>query len=118
MSPRGEDDSSLETSADLDWTWLQSLDPKKIEEDDLQKLVPIITDWMPNEDSDSNANIICMFKLASSALKSRDEDLNEAIEALADKEADKEVKAENKKLKKEVKELKKENRELDKQLKR
>ena len=117
MSPRGDDDSSLETSGDLDWTWLQSLNPKKIEDDDLQKLVPIITDWIPTDDSD-NDNIICMFKLASSALKSRDEDLNEAIEALDDKEADKVVKAENKKLKKEVKELKKDNRELDKQLKR
>ena len=59
-----------------------------------------------------------MFKLASTALKSRDEDLNEAIEALGDREADQEIKAENKKLKKENRELKKENKEQDKQLKR
>ena len=37
---------------------------------------------------------------------------------LGDREADKEIKAENKKLKKENRELKKENKELDKQLKR
>ena len=59
-----------------------------------------------------------MFRLASSALKSRDEDLNEAIEALGDREADQEIKAENKRLKKENRELKKDNKELDKQLKR
>ena len=59
-----------------------------------------------------------MFKLASTALKSRDEDLNEAIEALGDREADQEIKAENKKLKKENRELKRENKEQDKQLKR
>ena len=86
-------------------------------EDDLQKLVPIITDWSP-EVEEEQVNIVCMFKLASTALKSRDEDLNEAIEALGDREADQEIKAENKKLKKENRELKKENKEQDKQLKR
>ena len=83
-------------------------------EDDLQKLVPIITDWSP-EAEEEQVNIVCMFKLASTALKSRDEDLNEAIEALGDREADQEIKAENKKLKKENRELKKENKEQDKQ---
>ena len=86
-------------------------------EDDLQKLVPIITDWSP-EAEEEQVNLVCMFKLASTALKSRDEDLNEAIEALGDREADQEIKAENKKLKKENRELKKENKEQDKQLKR
>merc|ERR1711956_212663 len=95
----------------------QSLNPKHLGEDDLQKLVPIITDWSP-EAEEEQVNIVCMFKLASTALKSRDEDLNEAIEALGDREADQEIKAENKKLKKENRELKKENKEQDKQLKR
>ena len=103
MSPRGDDEASL-ASRDLDWPWLQSLNPKQIEDEDLQKLVPIITDWMPDE-SEERGNIICLFKLASSALKSTHQDLNEAMEALDDKEADKEVKADNKRLKKEIKEL-------------
>lgn len=100
MAPRGEDISGS-SSAILDWDWLKSLDPKNLDEDDIEKLVLNLTGWSPNaEDQD---NLLCMFKLASSALKSRDEDLNEAIEALGDKEADKEVKEENKKLKKELK---------------
>lgn len=100
----------------MDWDWIQSLNPKKLIEDDLQKLVPLITGWSAS--TEDPEKIICMFNLASSALRSRDEDLNEAIEALEEKEADKEIKAENKKLKRENKELKKENKELDKQLKR
>ena len=72
---------------------------------------------IPAADEDDE-KLVCMFRLASSALASRDEDLNEAIEALGDREADQEIKAENKRLKKENRELKKDNKELDKQLKR
>ena len=93
------------------------LDPKLLEEDELQKIIPIVTEFVPNEEEDL-ANLIALFKVTSAALKSRDEDLNEAIEALDNKEADREMKNENKKLKKEIKELKKDNKELDKQVKR
>lgn len=113
MPPRG-DDSSL---GSMDWSWIKSLNPKQLEEDDLQKLVPIISEWNPDENEEPT-NVICMYQLAASALKSRDEDLNEAMEALGDKDADQEMKSENKKLKKEIKELKKDNKEMDKQLKR
>lgn len=118
MAPRGGDEAAIASpTQDMDWPWLQSLNPKELIEDDLQRLVPIVTKWAPN-DEEETSNLLCMFKLASSALKSRDEDLNEAIEALGEREADKEIKAENKKLKRENKELKKESRELEKQLKR
>ena len=50
MSPRGDDEANKasETSI-LDWSWIQSLNPKHLAEDDLQKLVPIITDWTPGK---------------------------------------------------------------------
>ena len=88
-----------------------------LEEDDLQQLIPIVTEFIPNEKEDLE-NLLCLFKVTAAALKSRDEDLNEAIEALDNKEADKEIKNENKKLKKEIKELKKETKEIDKKLKK
>ncbi len=117
MPPRGDEGGVSPNSQSMDWPWLKSLDWQHLIEDDLQKLVPIVTTWLPSVEEESE-NLVCMFKLASSALKSRDEDLNEAIEALEEKEADKAIKAENKKLKKENKELRKKNKEIDKQLER
>ena len=138
MAPRGEEAKVSKKAKMLDWDWIKGknqitkyitmvslqygfdfsgLDPKLLEEDELQKIIPIVTEFVPNEEEDL-ANLIALFKVTSAALKSRDEDLNEAIEALDNKEADREMKNENKKLKKEIKELKKDNKELDKQVKR
>ena len=48
MAPRGDDEAVKASEAPiLDWSWLQGLNPKNLVEDDLQKLVPIITDWNP-----------------------------------------------------------------------
>ncbi len=81
-----------------------------------QRLVPVVTEWDP--DGADGDNLTIMFKLVASALKIRDSDLNEAMEALGEKEAGSEFKEENRKLRKEIKDLKKENKELDKSLKR
>ena len=117
MAPRGEETEVSKSSGMLDWDWIKGLDPKTMEEDDFQKLIPLVTEFIPNEQEELN-NLISLFRVTAAALKSRDEDLNEAMDALENKEADKEIKNENKKLRKEIKELKKESKEMDKQLKR
>ena len=118
MPPRGEDEAiTISEEAAMDWPWLEGLDPKQLEEDDLQRLVPILSEFNAETENETS-HLICLFKLATSALQSRDSDLNEAIEALDEQEANQEIKVENKKLKRENKELKKDNKELDKQLKR
>ena len=118
MPPRGEDEAiTISEEAAMDWPWLEGLHPKQLEEDDLQRLVPILSEFNAETENETS-HLICLFKLATSALQSRDSDLNEAIEALDEQEANQEIKVENKKLKRENKELKKDNKELDKQLKR
>ena len=117
MAPRGEETEVSKSSGMLDWDWIKGLDPKTMEEDDFQKLIPLVNEFVPNEQEEPN-NLISLFRVTAAALKSRDEDLNEAMDALENKEADKEIKNENKKLRKEIKELKKESKETDKQLKR
>ena len=117
MAPRGESDEAEISPKSMDWPWLASLNPKQLEESDIEKLL-VTFDSVDLEDEEDSGNLKCALLVVSCALKSRDNDLNEAIEHLNNKEVDKEVKNENKKLKKELRELKKENKELDKQLKR
>mgnify|MGYP001395969145 CR=1 FL=1 len=127
MAPRGDSSAasvseaalSNPTSSNLDWPWLTSLNPKQLEESDIERLISTFDPTSLNLEDDNDVDHLkCALYLVSSALKSRDTDLNEAIDHLNDKEVDKEVKDENKKLKKELKEMKRENRELDKQLRR
>ena len=118
MAPRGEsDEAEISSNSNLDWPWLSSLNPEQLEESDIEKLLATFESADLDEEEDSG-NLKCALRLVSSALKSRDNDLNEAIEHLNNKEVDQEVKNENKRVKKELRELKKENKELDKQLKR
>ena len=50
MSPRGDSEANKASEpSSLDWSWIESLNPKHLAEDDLQKLVPIITDWIPGK---------------------------------------------------------------------
>ena len=126
MPPRGDSSAasvseaaiSNPTSSNLDWPWLTSLNPRQLEESDIERLISTF-DSNLNLDADNDVDHLkCALHLVSSALKSRDADLNEAIDHLNDKEVDKEVKDENKKLKKELREMRRENKELDKQLRR
>ena len=121
MAPRGDSLSASEAAignpgSNLDWPWLTSLNPKQLEESEIERL---ITTFDANlEDENDVEHLKCALHLLSAALKSRDTDLNEAIDHLNNKEVDKEVKDENKKLKKELREARRENKELDKQLRR
>ena len=122
MAPRGDSSAASVSEAalsNLEWPWLTSLNPKQLEESDIERLISTFDPTSLNLEDDNDVDHLkCALHLVSSALKSRDTDLNEAIDHLNDKEVDKEVKDENKKLKKELKEMKRENRELDKQLRR
>lgn len=122
MAPRGDSSAASVSEAalsNLEWPWLTSLNPKQLEESDIERLISTFDPTSLNLEDDNDVDHLkCALYLVSSALKSRDTDLNEAIDHLNDKEVDKEVKDENKKLKKELKEMKRENRELDKQLRR
>jgi len=83
------------------------LNPKQLEESDIERLISTFDPTSLNLEDDNDVDHLkCALHLVSSALKSRDTDLNEAIDHLNDKEVDKEVKDENKKLKKELKEMK------------
>ena len=121
MAPRGDSLSASEAAignlgSNLDWPWLTSLNPKQLEESEIERL---ITTFDANlEDENDVDHLKCALHLLSAALKSRDTDLNEAIDHLNNKEVDKEVKDENKKLKKELREARREIKELDKQLRR
>ena len=126
MPPRGDSSAasvseaaiSNPTSSNLDWPWLTSLNPAQLEESDIERLISTFDSNLNLEADNDVDHLKCALHLVSSALKSRDADLNEAIDHLNDKEVDKEVKDENKKLKKELREMRRENKELDKQLRR
>ena len=126
MPPRGDSSAasvseaaiSNPTSSNLDWPWLTSLNPRQLEESDIERLISTFDSNLNLEADNDVDHLKCALHLVSSALKSRDADLNEAIDHLNDKEVDKEVKDENKKLKKELREMRRENKELDKQLRR
>ena len=126
MPPRGDSSAasvseaaiSNPTSSTLDWPWLTSLNPRQLEESDIERLISTFDSNLNLEADNDVDHLKCALHLVSSALKSRDADLNEAIDHLNDKEVDKEVKDENKKLKKELREMRRENKELDKQLRR
>ena len=126
MPPRGDSSAasvseaaiSNPTSSNLDWPWLTSLNPTQLEESDIERLISTFDSNLNLEADNDVDHLKCALHLVSSALKSRDADLNEAIDHLNDKEVDKEVKDENKKLKKELREMRRENKELDKQLRR
>ena len=126
MAPRGDSSAasvseaaiSNPTSSNLDWPWLTSLNPRQLEESDIERLISTFDSNLNLEADNDVDHLKCALHLVSSALKSRDADLNEAIDHLNDKEVDKEVKDENKKLKKELREMRRENKELDKQLRR
>ena len=72
MAPRGEETEVSKLSGALDWDWIKGLDPKTMEEDDFQKLIPLVTEFIPNEQEELN-NLISLFRVTAAALKSRDE---------------------------------------------
>jgi hypothetical protein len=74
MAPRDSVDGSESTNSAVDWEWIGGLDPDRLEEDDLTRIVSTVTDWNPTTDLEVE-KIIRMFQLSSAALKSRDTDL-------------------------------------------
>ena len=74
MAPRDSVDGSESTNSTVDWEWIAGLDPDRLEEDDLAKIVSAVTDWHPTADVEAD-KIIRMFQLSAAALKSRDADL-------------------------------------------
>lgn len=103
MAPRDEGGGAI----DVDWDWIDGLDPKNLDDEDIGKLVPILSDCDPDPERVNH-----LFLLAARALKSRDSDLTEAIEELKVKDEEMEeekteMKKENKELKAQVKKLKK-----------
>ena len=54
MSPKdGSDEISAAADDDiLDWDWISGLDPKRLESEEVDKLLPIITQWDPEEEEE------------------------------------------------------------------
>ena len=74
MAPRDSVDGSESTNSTVDWEWINGLDPDRLEEDDLARIVSTASDWRPTSDLEAD-KIIRMFQLSAAALKSRDADL-------------------------------------------
>ncbi len=76
MPPRDSVDGSGsdESSPTVDWEWIGQLDPDRLDEDDLARIVSTVSDWHPAPEEESE-KILRMFQLSAAALKSRDADL-------------------------------------------
>ena len=68
---RSESDSNEST---LDWDWISGLDPDRLEEDDLARIVSTVSGWQPDPEVEPD-KVIRMFQLSAAALRSRDADL-------------------------------------------
>ena len=76
MAPRDSADGSGSDSpsSPIDWDWIVGLDPDRLEEDDLTRIVSTVSGWHPATDEEPE-KILRMFHLSAAALKSRDADL-------------------------------------------
>ena len=68
---RSESDSN---ESSLDWDWISGLDPDRLEEDDLARIVSTVSGWHPATDEEPD-KVLRMFQLSAAALRSRDADL-------------------------------------------
>ena len=101
----GEKEEKEEKDDAFDTDWIEGLDPTTLEEGDIAKLVSMSSRFGSEDAIDGDLTKKVMI-LAMEALKSRDADLNEAMEALANKEEEEALRKENKELKAQVKKLK------------
>ena len=76
MAPKDSVDRSGSDSSgsSLDWDWIAGLDPDRLDEDDLSRIVASVTDWRPAAEEDPE-KVLRMFHLSAAALRSRDVDL-------------------------------------------
>ena len=90
----------------VDWDWIHGLKPRKLKQDDINQLIPVLINWnyQDEEKEEDNGKLVKMFSLAVASLNARDKDLNEALEELQETET---LEKENKDLKSQIKKLKK-----------
>jgi heterodisulfide reductase subunit B len=101
MSPKSHGDEVVSAaSAAPDWPWIDGLHADALGPDDINKLVPTVTEWTPAKDEERE-KMEKMFLLAAAALKSRDVDLSSV------KVSEEEAVKENKELRRKVKKLEK-----------
>ena len=57
MAPKdtgdGGPDGDAVSNLILDWDWITGLDSKSLDQDEIEKLVPILTEWDPDQEEET-----------------------------------------------------------------